>query len=208
MPKVNVVDWDNNVVGDLELSEAVFGSQVNRDLLYQAVHHYRNERRAGTHKTKGRGEVRGGGKKPWRQKGTGRARAGSNRSPLWRGGGTAHGPQPRDYGYHLPRKMLRGALRSAFSARLGDGALKVVKDFDWAAPKTRELSRALDRLGAAATTVLLVHDAENENLRLSSRNLPKVTFLRSREVHPYHLLRNRTVILSEAAARRCSEVLQ
>ena len=207
MPKVDVVDLENNVVGALDLSDEVFGSAVNRALLYQAVHHYRNEQRAGTHKTKGKGEVRGGGKKPWRQKGTGRARAGSNRSPLWRGGGTVHGPQPRDYGYHLPRKMLLGAMRSALSARLADGALKVVKDFDLAAPKTKEFSQALDKLGAEAT-VLLVSNGENENLRLSSRNVPGVTLLASREVHPYHLLRNKTLIFSEAAARHCSEVLQ
>ena len=207
MPKVDVVDLANKVVGAVELSDVVFGSEVNRALLYQAVHHYRNEHRAGTHKTKGRGEIRGGGKKPWRQKGTGRARAGSNRSPLWRGGGTVHGPQPRDYSYHLPRKMLLGALRSALSARLADGALKVVKSFDLTAPKTKEFSRVLDRLGAEAT-VLLVNNDENERLRLSSRNVPGVALLESREMHPYHLLRYKTVILSEAVARHCSEVLK
>ena len=207
MPKVDVVDLENKIVDTVELSDAVFGSEVNRALLYQAVHHYRNERRSGTHKTKGRGEIRGGGKKPWRQKGTGRARAGSNRSPLWRGGGTVHGPQPRSYGYHLPRKMLLGALRSALSARLADGALKVVKGFDLPTPKTKEFSQVLHRLGAQRT-VLLVDNGDNEKLKLSSRNVPGVELVESREMHPYHLLRYRTVILSEAAARHCSEVLK
>jgi large subunit ribosomal protein L4 len=207
MPKLDVVDLENNVVGEVELADAVFNSEINRALLYQAVHHYRNELRSGTHKTKGRGEIRGGGRKPWRQKGTGRARAGSNRSPLWRGGGTVHGPQPRSYGYHLPHKMLLGALRSALSVKLADGALKVVKNFDLAAPKTKEFSGALDRLGVGAT-VLLVNNGENEKLRLSSRNIPGVTLLESRDMHPYHLLRCKTVILSEAAVQHCSEVLR
>lgn len=207
MPKVDVVDLENNVVGEVELADAVFSSEINRALLYQAVHHYRNEIRSGTHKTKGRGEIRGGGRKPWRQKGTGRARAGSNRSPLWRGGGTVHGPQPRSYGYHLPHKMLVGALRSALSVKLADGTLKVVKNFDLAAPKTKEFSGVLDRLGVGAT-VLLVSNGENEKLMLSSRNIPGVTLLESRDVHPYHLLRCKTVIFSEAAAQHCSEVLK
>ena len=185
----------------------MFSSEINRALLYQAVHHYRNELRSGTHKTKGRGEIRGGGRKPWRQKGTGRARAGSNRSPLWRGGGTVHGPQPRSYGYHLPQKMLLGALRSALSVKLADGALKVVRNFDLAAPKTKEFSGVLDRLGVGAT-VLLVNNGENEKLRLSSRNIPGVTLLESRDMHTYHLLRCKTVILSEVVAQHCSEVLK
>ncbi len=207
MPKVDVVDLENNVVGSLELADEVFGVEVNEGLIYQAVHHYRAGRRAGTHKTKGRGEIRGGGRKPWRQKGTGRARVGSIRSPLWRGGGTVHGPQPRDYSYHLPRKMVLGALRSALSARLADGAVKVVKDFELASSKTKEFSRVLGRL-EAKETVLLVDDADNENLRLSSRNIPGVTLMAGREVHPYHLLGHKSVIVSESAAVKCCEVLR
>lgn len=207
MPKVDVVDLENNVVGSVQLADEVFGAEVNEALIYQAIHNYRAARRAGSHKTKGRSEVTGGGRKPWRQKGTGRARAGSIRSPLWKGGGTVHGPQPRDYSYHLPRKMLLGALRSALSARLSDGGIKVVKDFDLASPKTKEFNQVLDRLGAAET-VLLVHNDENENLRLSSRNVPGVTLMGSREVHPYDLLGHKTVIISEPAAKYCAEVLK
>lgn len=207
MPKVDVVDLGNNVVGSLELADDVFGAEVNEGLIYQAVHHYRAGQRAGTHKTKERGEVRGGGRKPWRQKGTGRARAGSTRSPLWRSGGIVHGPRPRDYSYHLPRKMVLGALRSALSARLADGAVKFVKDFELASPKTKEFSRVLDQL-EADDTVLLVDDADNENLRLSSRNIPGVTLMAGRDVHPYHLLGHKSVIISEPTAVKCCEVLR
>ena len=207
MPKVDVVDLGNNVVGSMELADEVFGVEVNEGLIYQAVHHYRAGSRAGTHKTKERGEVRGGGRKPWRQKGTGRARAGSIRSPLWKGGGTVHGPRPRDYSYHLPRKMVLGALRSALSARLADGAVKVVKDFELADSKTKEFSRVLEQL-EAAKTVLLVDDADNENLRLSSRNIPGVTLMAGRDMHPYHLLGHKSVIISESAAAKCCEALR
>src|SRR5690606_1398088 len=123
MPSVDVIDLSNNKVGSVELSEAVFGAPVNEHLLYEAVRHYMASRRRGTAKTKTRSEVAGSGKKLWRQKGTGRARMGSIRSPLWRHGGTTHGPQPRDYSYRLPRKMQLGALRSALSAKLRDGEL-------------------------------------------------------------------------------------
>lgn len=206
MPKVDVLDLKNKKVGTVELPDAVFGAEVNEGLIYQAVHHFQAGQRAGTHKTKGRGEVSGSGRKLWRQKGTGRARVGSIRSPLWRHGGTVHGPQPRDYSYKLPKKMVLGALRSALSARLADGALKVVKAFDVDSPKTREFSKVLDALEPGAT-VLLVDDGDNRNLELSSRNLPGVTLMRGRDLHPYHLLRHEQVIFSQAAAEKCGEVL-
>ena len=206
MPNVDVVDLKNNKVGTLELPDAVFGVEVNEALLYQAVHHFQACQRAGTHKTKGRGEVSGSGRKLWKQKGTGRARIGSIRSPLWRHGGTVHGPQPRDYSYKLPKKMLEGALRSALSARMADGAIKVVKAFDVAGHKTREFSAVLGSLERAAT-VLLVDDGGSRNLELSSRNIPGVTLLKSRDLHPYHLLGHEQVVFSEAAAQKCGEVL-
>jgi large subunit ribosomal protein L4 len=206
MPKVDVVDLKNNKVGTVELPDVVFGAEVNQALLYQAVHHFQACRRAGTHKTKVRGEVSGSGRKLWRQKGTGRARIGSIRSPLWRHGGTVHGPVPRDYSYKLPKKMLLGAMRSALSARLADGGIKVVKDFDLPGRKTREFREVLDGLETAAT-ILLVEDGDNRNLELSSRNLPGVTLLRGRDLHPYHLLRHEQVIFSQAAAEKCGEVL-
>jgi large subunit ribosomal protein L4 len=206
MPVVDVVDLTNQKVGEIELADSVFGAEVNEALLYEAVRHYRAGQRSGTAKTKVRGEVAGSGKKLWKQKGTGRARVGSVRSPIWRHGGTVHGPVPRDYSYRLPRKMLLGALRSALSAKLRDGELKVVHSFELADHKTRNASTALARL-EATRKVLVVENGENRNLELGLRNLPGVTLLPSRELNPYHLLDHDRVLLSEAVARKFSEAL-
>ncbi len=206
MPKVDVVDLNNQKVGEVELSETVFGAEVKQALLYEAVRQYLTSRRRGTVKTKTRHEVSGSGKKLWRQKGTGRARMGSIRSPLWRHGGTVHGPQPRDYGYELPRKMMKGALRSALSAKLRDGELKVVKEFAFPDHKSKLVRGALDKL-EARKTVLVVDNSNNRNLNLGARNLAGVTLLDSREVTPYHLLGHERVLLSLEAAQKLSEAL-
>jgi len=207
MPRVDVVDLNNQKVGEVELSEAVFGAEINEALLYEAVRHYQATQRSGTAKTKNRWEVAGSGKKLWKQKGTGRARVGSIRSPLWRHGGTVHGPQPRDYGYKLPRKMMLGALRSALSAKLRDGELKVVDAFAFADHKTRTVKTVLDRLEAGGK-VLLVDNTGEKNLTLGSRNLAGVTLLPTREVNAYHLLGHGRVLISQAAAVKLSEALQ
>lgn len=206
MPKVDVVDLSNKKVGEVELDDSVFAVEVNEALLYEAVRHFLACQRQGSAKTKTRSEVSGSGRKLWRQKGTGRARVGSIRTPLWRGGGTVHGPQPRDYGYRLPRKMYLGALRSALSAKLRDGELTVVKAFDLEDHKTKVVRQALDVL-EAKRTVLLVDNPEDDKLMLGSRNLRGVTMLRSQEVTPYHLLGHERVLLSQAAASRLSEAL-
>jgi large subunit ribosomal protein L4 len=206
MPKVDVVDLKNNKVGELELSEAVFAAEVNQALLYEAVRNYTAGLRRGTAKTKTRHEVAGSGKKLWKQKGTGRARMGSIRSPLWRHGGTTHGPQPKDYSYKLPKKMLLGALRAALSAKLRDGELKVVANFQLENCKSKNFRTTLTGL-SDARTVLLVDTGENKNLSLSSRNLEGVELLQGHSVNPYHLLRYKHVILSESAAKRFSEGL-
>ena len=206
MPTVDIVDLNNQKVGELELADAVFGAEVNEALLYEAVRHYQAGRRAGTVKTKVRGEVAGSGKKLWKQKGTGRARMGSVRSPVWRHGGTVHGPQPRDYSYKLPRKMLLGALRSALSAKLRDGELKVVQAFNLGDAKTKQAKATLTRL-EATRKVLVIENGENRNLTLSVRNLTGVTLLPTREVNAFHLLGHDRVLLSEAAARKFSEAL-
>src|ERR1700675_756752 len=151
MPSVDVVDLNNAVVGSLDLADEVFAAPVNEDLLYEAVRHSQAGRRSGTAKTKTLHEVSGSGKKLWRQKGTGRARMGSIRSPLWRHGGTVHGPQPRDYSYKLPRKMQLGALRSALSAKLRDGELKVVDGFAFETHKAKGVRAALTTLEATKT---------------------------------------------------------
>ncbi len=163
-------------------------------------------RRAGTHKTKTRHEVAGSGKKLWKQKGTGRARMGSIRSPLWRHGGTSHGPQPRDYSYSLPKKMVLGALRSALTAKLRDGELAVISSFELKDHKTKAMRSTLGKL-EATKKVLLVDNDDNRNLELSTRNLEGVTLLHSREVSVYHLLGAGRVLLSRAAAERLSQSL-
>ena len=207
MPSVDIINLSNQKVGSVDLADAVFAAPVNEDLLYESVRHHLATIRRGTAKTKTRHEVAGSGKKLWKQKGTGRARMGSIRSPLWRHGGTTHGPQPRNYGYHLPRKMQLGALRSALSAKLRDGELRVVSDFVIGEAKTKVMRKTLDGL-EIAKTVLLVDNGENNNLALSSRNLEGVKLVQSREVSVYDLLGHEQILLSEAAARKLSEGLQ
>jgi large subunit ribosomal protein L4 len=206
MPSVDIINLSNQKVGTLDLADAVFNAPVNENLLYEAVRHYLAGKRRGTASTKTRHEVAGSGKKLWKQKGTGRARMGSIRSPLWRHGGTVHGPQPHSYAYHLPRKMQLGALRSALSAKLRDGELKIVDQFSLSDAKTKAMRQTLDGL-KALRTVLLVDNAENRNLELSSRNLEGVKLVHSREVNVYDLLGHEQVLLSEAAARKLSEAL-
>jgi large subunit ribosomal protein L4 len=206
MPTVDVVDLTNTKVGELELADEVFGVEVNEALLYEAVRQFQAGKHTGNHKTKTRSEVAGSGKKLWKQKGTGRARVGSVRSPIWRHGGTVHGPVVRDYSYKLPKKMLLGALRSALSAKVKDGELKVIHEFNLADHKT---SNAMNTLSGLATgkTVLVVDNGDNRNLHLGLRNLKGVTLLPTRDVNPYHLLGHQNVLISEAAARKFSEAL-
>jgi large subunit ribosomal protein L4 len=206
MPSVDVIDLSNNKVGSLELADAVFGAPVNDALLYEAVRHYMAGERRGTAKTKTRHEVAGSGKKLWKQKGTGRARMGSIRSPLWRHGGTTHGPQPRDYSYKLPRKMLLGALRSALSAKLRDGELAIVQAFTLADHKSNTMAGTLVNL-AVKKSALLVDIGDNRNLALGSRNLPHVKLVATKDVNVYDLLGHERVLMSEAAARKLSEAL-
>jgi large subunit ribosomal protein L4 len=206
MPSVNVIDLNNATVGSIDLADAVFGAEVNEALLYEAVRQYTAAQRSGSASTKTRHEVSGSGKKLWKQKGTGRARMGSIRSPLWRHGGTVHGPQPKSYEYKLPRKMLLGALRSALSAKVRDGELRVVRAFELADAKTKNMSAVLGRL-EAKDTVLLVETGENTNLTRASRNLPGVKLVPTKDVSVYDLLKHQEVLLSESAARKLSEAL-
>lgn len=217
MPTVDVYDLQNQVVGSVELSEEVFNAAVNTDLIYEAVRWYRAGIRRGTAKTKRRWEVAGSGKKLWKQKGTGRARMGSIRSPLWRHGGTTHGPEPRSYAFRLPRKMQLGALRSALSAKLRDGELKVVRAFDIPDHKTKSMTVVLKAFEANRKVLLVDVMASSavegqpaeldRNLVLSARNIEGVKVVPSREVSVYDLLNHQRVLLTEAAARRLSEGL-
>jgi len=206
MPTVDVVDWNNQKVGEVELADEVFGAEVNEALLYEAVRQFQAGRHAGTHKTKTRSEVAGSGKKLWKQKGTGRARMGSVRSPVWRHGGTVHGPVPRDYSYKLPKKMVVGALRSALSAKVRDGELKVVQGFNFADHKTKSAMNALANV-VTGRSVLVVENGENRNLALGIRNLQGVTLMPTREISPFHILGHQSLLMSEAAARKLSEAL-
>jgi large subunit ribosomal protein L4 len=206
MPKIDVVNLKNEKVGSLDLSDAVFGVEVNEALIWESVRHHLAARRGGNAKTKVRREVSGSGKKLWRQKGTGRARMGSIRSPLWRHGGTNHGPVPRSYDYRFPRKMELGALRSALSAKLRDGEITVVNDFTLGDHKTKTVGGALEAL-KAAESCLLVDNGDNRNLKLGSRNLPHIKLVASREVTAYDLLGHNKVVMSQAAAQKLSEAL-
>jgi large subunit ribosomal protein L4 len=211
MPLVDVIDLNNQKAGELELADEVFAAPVNTHLIYEAVRHHMAGQRRGTAKTKTRHEVAGSGKKLWKQKGTGRARMGSIRSPLWRHGGTTHGPQPRDYSYRLNRKMIVGALRAALSQKLGAGELRIVSEFALADHKTKAFRQSLEKL-EAANTVLVVdnHPAETtgRNLALASRNLPGVKLVASRELTTYDLLGHKLVLLSREVAERLSESLK
>jgi large subunit ribosomal protein L4 len=202
MATIDIYNLSGAKVGTLDLADEVFGA-VNEDLLWEAVKHYRAGQHKGTHKTKGRWEVSGSGKKLWKQKGTGRARIGSIRSPLWRHGYTVHGPQPRSYDYAFPRKKLLGALRSALAAKLADGKLIVVNAFDLKEPKTKEFRKVLDALKVDATVLIVeVAKHENRNLELSARNIEGLELVRGNDVHPYHLLRYDRVIFSQPAIEK------
>jgi large subunit ribosomal protein L4 len=202
MATIDIYNLNGAKVGTMDLADEVFGA-VNEDLLWEAVKHYRAGERAGTHATKNRWRVSGSGKKLWKQKGTGRARIGSIRSPLWRHGGTVHGPQPRSYDYTFPRKKLLGALRSALASKLADGKLTVVNAFDVKEVKTKTFREALDKLKIEKTALLVeVPQHGNRNLELSSRNIAGTELVESNVVHPYHLLRYDHVIFTQPAIEK------
>ena len=209
MPTLDVVDLNNEKVGQVELADEVFGAEVNNDLLYEAVRQYQAGKHAGTHKTKTRSEVAGSGKKLWKQKGTGRARIGSVRSALWRHGYTVHGPQPRSYEYAFPRKKLLGALRSALASKLADGKLTVVDSLEIKEGKTKLYREALDKLDAKRTALLVENGKTlTQALVMGARNLKGVELVLNNEVHPYDLLRYERAIFSKAAIEQLAEVLE
>jgi large subunit ribosomal protein L4 len=207
MPSVPLVDVASGSRGEEALAESVFGVSPNRHLLYEAVKHYRAGLHRGTHATKNRALVSGGGKKPWRQRGTGRARVGSSRNPLWRKGGTVFGPQPREYGFKLNGKVQRGALRSALSLRVKEDALTVVQGLGPDRPSTKALKGKLDGLGVLTGKVLLVEVKPSDALSLSARNLPRVEVRSVAGLHAYDVLAAKRIILSEEAAAQLTERL-
>jgi large subunit ribosomal protein L4 len=208
MANIDVLNLSGEKVGSLELADEIFGQQ-NEALLWEAVKHYRASLRQGTAATKNRKLVSGSGKKLWKQKGTGRARIGSVRSPLWRHGGTVHGPQPRSYDYAFPRKKLLGALRSALAAKLADGKLIVVDSLELKEAKTKQYRQALNRLDVKRTALLVENGKEvSQALILGSRNLEGVELMLNNEVHPYDLLRCERAIFSRPAIESLQESLK
>jgi len=207
MPTLKVRNLKNEEVGDLELPDAVFGAELNESLIHAAVRSFMASARAGTVGTKTRGDVSGSGRKLWKQKGTGRARIASIRSPLWKGGGNVHGPQARDWSYNMPRKMRRGALRSALSERVREGNVIVIDDFALSQPKTKDFLKLLEALGLGENKTLIVDSFDNDNLLLSARNVRRAKVVNSYGLNIYDLLYHDKLILSRAAAQKLSEIL-
>lgn len=206
MPKVAVYNSANQQVGDIELNDSVFGVEMNVGLVHQAVVMQLASRRLGTHATKTRGLVRGGGRKPWRQKGTGRARSGSTRSPLWVGGGTVFGPQPRSYAFHMPKKQRRLAIKCALSDKVASGDFIVLDDLQFDAPKTKSVVKMLGDFGVDAKSLIITLD-ENENVELSSRNIPGVKAINTMGLNVYDILNHTKLFITKAAIEKIEEVL-
>ena len=206
MPTVKVRNIKNEEVGELELSDAVFGAPLNEGLIHAAVRNYMANARQGTSATKTRGDVSGAGRKLWKQKGTGRARIASLRSPLWKGGGNVHGPQPRDWSYNMPKKMRQGALRSALSERVREGNLSVIDDWGLDAPKTKSFAASLGQLGLGGKT-LIVDSIDNDNLMLSARNVRTAKVVNSFGLNIYDLLYHDHLVLSRTAAEELEQLL-
>ncbi|WP_374713672.1 50S ribosomal protein L4 [Symbiobacterium terraclitae] len=206
MPKVAVYNKEGATVGEITLSDAVFGAEVNPGLLHEVVQMYLANQRQGTSDTKTRAEVSGGGKKPWRQKGTGRARQGSIRAPQWRHGGVVFGPHPRKYGWTMPKKARRAALRQALSAKLASGELIVIDSFELEAPKTREVVSLLKNLKAEGKAFIVTAE-ENVNVYKSARNIPGVRANAARNLNVYEVLASGKIVLTQDAVAKVEEVL-
>jgi large subunit ribosomal protein L4 len=206
MPTIDVKDWNNKKVGSVDLPESIFAYPYKEHLIHEAVRNYLAGLRQGTHKTKVRSEVSGSGKKPFRQKGTGRARQGGSRPPIHRHGGTVFGPQPRDYSYKMNAKEKKNALKSALSQRVKEGKLVLVSDLAVTEAKTKSLAEKVLNLGVEGKA-LLVDTIENTNLALASRNNPKLRLVDALGVNVYDVVNSRYIVLSQAALERLTEVL-
>lgn len=205
MPVTGVYDIENNRVSEIELSDAVFGAEINEAAIYEVVKMQMASRRRGTASTKVRHEIRGGGKKPWRQKGTGRARVGTIRSPLWRGGGIVFGPHPRDYSYSIPKKVRKLALVSALSMKMKEERVWILRDFPMDEIKTKKFKEVVDRFGWKKALVVI--DKANTVLEKSSRNLREIKMMRSEGINVYDLLNHDHVVILEPSVRLIEEAL-
>lgn len=202
--QVEIINKDNKKIGKADLPDDIFGADVKKGLLHEIVRNHLANKRQGTAATKTKGLVRGGGRKPYKQKGTGRARAGSNRSPLWKGGGTVFGPQPRDYSYRLPKKVKWGALNSALSAKLADDEVTIIDSITIAEPKTKLVREFLDGIGITSG-VLIITPEKNEALELAARNIPKVDIARVNELNVYSILSHHRLLIVKDAVGKMKE---
>lgn len=205
MPEIDIKDKNNTSVGKMDVPENIFGVTAKAGVLHSAVVNFLANQRQGTAATKTKGLVSGGGKKPWKQKSTGRARAGSSRSPLWRGGGIVFGPQPRDYSYSLPRKAKKIALNAALSGKLADGEIIVVDGFGIEKPSTKDMVLLLKNLGLAGNSTLIVLSGKNEAVLLSARNIPGVKVARVSDLNPYEVAVHRRILFDRQAVEMLTE---
>ncbi len=203
-----VVDMGNKVVEEIELDAHVFDGSVKKKTLYQAIVGYRANRRLGLAETKTRGEVSGGGKKPWRQKGTGRARHGSTRSPLWRHGGVVFGPHPRDFSYTMPQQIRNEALRSSLNAKIASGDVVLVEKIHVLAPKTKEFAKFLGALKLPATSILCVLESVTENIKRSARNIQGLQLADSSSLNAYDVMNTQKIILSRDSLKNLTKRLK
>ncbi|MFJ8263936.1 50S ribosomal protein L4 [Rummeliibacillus sp. NPDC094406] len=206
MTKVNVLSQTGSSVGEIELNDAIFGIEPNQSVLFDAIIAQRASLRQGTHKVKNRSEVAGGGRKPWRQKGTGRARQGSIRSPQWRGGGIVFGPTPRSYSYKLPKKVRRLALKSALSSKVAETSFLVLDALKLDAPKTKDFAKVLSDLSIESKVLFVTADLD-ENVVLSARNIQGVTVLTAAGINVLDLVGHDKVVFTQAAVQKVEEVL-
>ena len=204
MPKVALLNVEGAQVGEIELNDAVFGVEPNESVVHEAVVLQMASWRQGTHCTKSRGEVRGGGRKPWRQKGTGRARAGTSRSPLWRGGAITFGPKPRNYSFSIPKKKRRLALKSVLSSKVAENEIIVLDALNFDQPKTKEMVKVLENIKCG--NALIVMDGSNENVMLSARNIPEVKTASVSTINVYDLLKYNTLVVTKEAVEKIQEV--
>jgi len=202
MIEVEIKNRNNATVGNIKLNDKVFSVPINGPLLHDAVVNYLANQRQGTHATKTKGLVSGGGKKPWKQKHTGRARAGSIRSPLWRGGGIVFGPQPRDYSYNLPKKAKRLALKTALSLRMSDGAITIIDGLSMDKPKTKEIIATLKNLGLEGEKVLIITPENDKIITLSARNIPGVKVVRVSDLNSYDVLVHGRLLMTKDAVTK------
>ena len=199
MPEIEIKDRNNKKAGEINLPEEIFGLKANGAVMHDSVINFLANQRQGTHATKTKGLVSGGGKKPWKQKHTGRARAGSSRSPLWRSGGTTFGPQPRDYSYSIPRKAKHLALKSALSAKLADGEITLIDDLSISKPSTKDMAAIIKTLGFEGQSLLIVIPENNNNIKLSARNIAGVHVACASDLNAYTVIAHSRLLITKGA---------